>query len=753
MKAFQTDAFDAGAFEAFDTSNAGMSGTISFTISADARTAVQATSTDGSVAFEVNNTTVRVGVIASSESNVIGFSSPATAARRPALAAFDSTFSLSNESTARLAAVASASGTIPFTIITTVRNLPVISATNSGSVSFQLAASSQVGVPASLSGLLSNSYVLTARSAVSASLSSSFVPQVSSTVRSAAVATMNSVVSFNLSSKLMIGNFASLDVTVAFASTAFVRTAVSANVDKAIAFSSTGSALVPGYIEVNQTVPFTVAASVGGLSGATFARMDTSVVEFTVQARGTIDYSLATPNNGTANGAIPFTVRAKVKTNTAAIEANQPAMVFPLKPDWTNGAQITLAHKTDIFKSRAGKEQRRAIRSTPRRTLTYTSMVHRSEYNDFAKLMAKNQYREFAMPDWTRSVQTRGAASGALEIQINGLPPPWMTYNTDVFLVEGTKIFRSTINSASWGNVKLGVPTDVEFSPAMVIRPLLMGRVATISATAETSNLMNINIDFDVTPGFVPNSEDEFGAHIVSGKEVFAFPWNWGESVEAEYSWSVEQVDFNRGVVNTHYPINFGDTTQRCTLLRQGDEIDYLMRFLERQKGQRNIFWMPSAMSDMELATDGHTGDTIIEIAGTDAWSLFANDQVQKGVAIICKDGRRIFRRINGIGLSEGKSLVNISEPLSSDVSVDMVAKISWMRPARFASDDATIEFVTEKVAKAQFATMSLPYDSDPQDYASLDGAGLWTMDQFGEGSEFIFKGLDVAINEMWGSQ
>lgn len=749
---FQINAFDANGFEAEVENDGVLNTTIQFILTSSARIASVGTSLDNVVLFP-SSATAGLAVVGIGTGATILFSSSASA-RTGTAGSLSHSFELTNQLAARAGIKANLTdGYIFFQLVTAAKHFPVLTANFATTLSFTATSSAQLGVAGSLSQqTLSTPLVASAKMALQVTASNTAAFVTSGNVKVGVAANLSQPLPFIFSSHMLVMLDGKLDTTLTFTASTNVRSAAVANSDIVVSFPLTSGGLVFGFIDMSGSVPFSLTSSAKiGLDGAALAQLD-KTVDFTLAARGAIAYSLVAPNDGKLNATVAFSLKGKVKTNSTAIEDSQPAPVFPFVPDWTTSPQVTLEHKTDIFKSRSGKEQRRAIRSTARRSVSYSTLVHRTEYVEFAKLIAKKQNKDFVIPDWTRGVETRGIVSGESLLTINGLPPYWLTTNAEVFLIDGSIVTRAMINSAAYGKVYLSTPVTVDLGPATVIRPLLTGQLATVSGKAETSNLMSVNVAYDVTPGSVTNSDDTYASHVVSGKEVFAFAWNWGETVEAEYTWPTEQVDFGRGLTTTHRPIGFGDITQRCTLLREGDEIDYLMRFLERQKGQRGMFWMPSGMSDMEMVSDAAVGATVIEVEGSDVYGLFAVDLVQKGVAIITKDGRRIFRRINSIRLAEGNSLIDISEPLTSDVAADMVAKVSWMRPARFASDDATIEFITGKVAKAQFATVSLPYDADPQDYEPLGGAGLWTMDHLGEVSGDIFKKLDVAVNQMWNS-
>lgn len=421
---------------------------------------------------------------------------------------------------------------------------------------------------------------------------------------------------------------------------------------------------------------------------------------------------------------------------------------FPFKPNWSNAPEVTLSYKTDIFTSRSGLEQRRALRSTPRRRVDFTSLAHRDDMQRFSRLMATKQNADFLFPDWLNVTRTHGINSGSLYLSLRDLPPAWLKIGAKAFLCDGDTQTQVVIASVEAYTVELLAPVSQDYSETAVLRPAFSGLLATINSTVNTSNTVTVQVSYDVTPGSVPNSENLFFPFVVDGKEVFSFPWNWGETVAAEYSWQIENVDFDRGVISTHRPVDFGKVAQTATVLRDGGyQIDYMQRFIERQKGQRGQFWMPTGTEDMLVVSDIPNGATTVTVAGTDVANDYGLSDVYRGVALHLRDGRKVYRKINSIITSGGNSVLSLSAAVAFAIPATSVAKASWMSMARFASDEVTLEYLSDSVVQWQARTVTVTYGSDEQDYTALDGAGNWTMDSWGEDSEAIMDAIDYMTN------
>lgn len=422
--------------------------------------------------------------------------------------------------------------------------------------------------------------------------------------------------------------------------------------------------------------------------------------------------------------------------------------VFPFKPNWSDAPEVTLSYKTDMFTSRSGLEQRRALRSTPRRRVDYTSLAHRSDMVAFNRLMATKQNADFLFPDWTRFAKTHGVVHGATFFSLRDFAPEWATAGSKAFLQDGDTLTLVTIETINAYTVELAAPVAVDYSAATMLRPAYAGLLGSMNAAVNTSDTITVSVSYDVTPGSVPNSTDAYHPYVVDGQEVFAFPWNWGESVTAEFSWNVENVDFDRGVIVTHRPVNFGKVGQSVTVVRHGDEqIGDMLRFIERQKGQRGQFWMPSGTADMTVVADISDGAVSFTVAGTSIANDFGTSKVHKGVALYLRDGRKIYRKINNIIASGGNSIVSLSAGFTTAIPVSLIAKVSWMRPTRFTSDEVSLEYLTNTTVQWKPSTTTVTYGTDPQDYALFDGAANWAMDNWGDDARQLIEALDYAIN------
>src|SRR6218665_3234173 len=103
-----------------------------------------------------------------------------------------------------------------------------------------------------------------------------------------------------------------------------------------------------------------------------------------------------------------------------------PAL-FPFNPNWRESCKVSYEFKTDIATSRSNREQRRALRTTPRKKISFkVTLAHVAPLDRF---MARYQNQEVALADMSRHVLTttpllEGDSVFPVDPPPNSIPPP-----------------------------------------------------------------------------------------------------------------------------------------------------------------------------------------------------------------------------------------------------------------------------------------------------------------------------------------
>ncbi|MBW7946291.1 MAG: hypothetical protein H3C60_07595, partial [Sphingomonadaceae bacterium] len=82
---------------------------------------------------------------------------------------------------------------------------------------------------------------------------------------------------------------------------------------------------------------------------------------------------------------------------------------WPLAPNWRNSVPYDHEFRTETLVSRAGREQRIALRNEPRRVFSFLTTCHKDQYRALARNLTAGQSEDWWVAD---PVTTVGVTAG-----------------------------------------------------------------------------------------------------------------------------------------------------------------------------------------------------------------------------------------------------------------------------------------------------------------------------------------------------
>ena len=425
------------------------------------------------------------------------------------------------------------------------------------------------------------------------------------------------------------------------------------------------------------------------------------------------------------------------------------ARLWPFAPNWSSSVDMTLDYKTDIVTSRAGREQRRALRKSPRRRFNYTVTLSRGDERTLHRLMTQWQARTWLLPDPVRKVTVAQAAGvGETDIRVNR-EDAWLRVGQTVIVNETTVADVTAVDGVV---VTIGTPLTAPLDAGVTVRPGLSASLALSLRVRHPSNATaEFNVEFNVDPGSEVEDAGSESMYVLGGREVFARKPNWGDAVESEFVWPKEDVDFGFGRTRTYIPQTFGAMIRRASFVQQGaEDIRDIEQFFCRQRGQSGEFLMPTWLDDLPPKFDLVEGTNFIRVEGTDVAAAYGDDPIYRAVAVILADGRQIFREVTTItavsDVDGEDSVLYLNRPWFTEISRDEIIMVCWMPVMRMAADQLTIEWVTEAVAQTSVATRTLEALEPEDPVTEYDEAASWLLESEWGGVD-IFDPFDVIVN------
>lgn len=386
------------------------------------------------------------------------------------------------------------------------------------------------------------------------------------------------------------------------------------------------------------------------------------------------------------------------------------AFVWSFLPNWRQPFRVTREYRTDVAKSRSGKEQRRSLRTTPRRAFDYQTVAQDDRRRDLSGLLVHAQNKPFIMPDWSRRAALASSVAETGTVLALDSEPSWIVAGRALFLFDGVTLTAVFVDSIAGTDVTLTAPLDQAWGAGTVVLPGPVGLLANdVRMRSITDSLATVAVRFDVEPASEPEEAPAAASTSFNGREVCLLQPNWGDGLDNTYIWPPERVDFGRGAISYCMPVDFPSRLRRASFVAANvTEARAIDDLFDRMKGQRGEFYLPTGENDLPPAAALTSGTATLRVAGTGTADYYAGSTVFKAICVTLVDGTRLFRTVTSIATDAGDSVITCGSNWSSTIAADAVRLISWMPVWRFASDSLTTEWTTDSVAQADLTLRML---------------------------------------------
>lgn len=395
------------------------------------------------------------------------------------------------------------------------------------------------------------------------------------------------------------------------------------------------------------------------------------------------------------------------------------ARILDIPPNWKAEYRVTRTYKTEVIVSRGGKEQRRAMRRTPRKTVEFTSHFTSDDARRFDAFMIYHQGFPFYVPDlvqWTRT--TTDLSGGGLTVTLEKVPdwvqlgvvailasPPMVGVEPRMAAVVVDKISGNTIDLKAQTSDGQPYPAGSRFHFAMYCY-----FSSEQGSRRLTSTVAEIGFSLEVVPGSEPPPwhppQPDF---LWYGQEVMPLRPNWAKPIDGTFTSPVEKIDYGQGLMNVFNPVQFNGRTFKFAYVgRNIEQVDQMLAFFERMKGRQGVFWSPTWQADMVLDPRTVPGK-IIYVKGTEIADYMAQDSVHRHISVQSRADRSIsFHHIEGIARADDHTTGIVLTEAVDQTWINNAGQISWLLLCRLVTDVLTTSYLTDTVAQFELTVMSL---------------------------------------------
>lgn len=391
----------------------------------------------------------------------------------------------------------------------------------------------------------------------------------------------------------------------------------------------------------------------------------------------------------------------------------QRIIQWTIPPNWRQSYDETLSYRTEVLTADDGSEQRIGLRQMPRRSLAFTPLVNSQVKRDYQRLLATWQARAYAMADWARGVGMQGLPPGGQIVQLMEPMPELEEGRLIVLRAPGEAGTSQAIEvetiSGNGLSVTLNSPVAEAFPVGSRAYPgLLVHAEPSLSSRRLTSDVATVQVAFrELWRAGYP----ELGTPDLEwrGLEVLLRRPNWADSPDHDHVYPFEWLDAGKGAFDYRTPVDAPQDVRRLHYTLEGrDEIRWWVRWFARVRGRRGEFYAPTWDRDLEASANLLEGSFQLPITDAQEIGRPANDRVYRNICVRLTDGTTILRQvITGEMGQSGPALV-LGEGWPRNIAREEILAIHYMPRWRSASDDMTLSWVTNGVARLTVAWQTL---------------------------------------------
>lgn len=385
------------------------------------------------------------------------------------------------------------------------------------------------------------------------------------------------------------------------------------------------------------------------------------------------------------------------------------SFLWPFKHNWSRAWAVEREWRTDIITSRDGTEQRRAVRSYPRRRHALSSVVKPSQLRDFRKLIARRTKNTFVLPDYTTRTQLTAPANNSVTAFVASAPF-WFDVDKYVVFEHGEQRLQRLIRSVSgteitfWEADGLTWPEGTRVYPGLVCELADENRVNML-----TSEVGTIPVTFEVVPGSEPI--EPFGAptEVFDGREVRSFRHNWNSNQDTAFLRPSELVDFGYGVRSRFFPQKLPKHRMQVQMTLRSEELAAdLRKFVGRMRGRQGEFYFTPGENDLTAQLDllPNVDTQYLRTPGSEDFLAYREDPSKRAIEVELTDGtilRRVIESIEFVDDMLGASTqFNLRGQWPTTILVEQIRRISFMALYRLSSDVYEERWDTNGVCRVQ---------------------------------------------------
>lgn len=392
---------------------------------------------------------------------------------------------------------------------------------------------------------------------------------------------------------------------------------------------------------------------------------------------------------------------------------NTEPRLFPLEHNWRTPFRESYDFKTDIITSGNGREQRRAVRFDPRRSVEMECRYKGEERNALDRFMITSQPEPCYFPLAHKIVRTiRPLGEEATSVLYGGGLRPWMKDGMRVVICDGWRKETRILSGATATTLTFSDKTKTIFPEGSFIYACEIGWVQQDAQSSHlSSNAGTTRLRFDLDPATDTPDVGNDGAYFIGLREYLNRRINWGDGIDVTNVFPREMVDYGYGRVQAFIPFDFASVVRKVSFLgKDYDQTKQIVDFFQRHKGRQREFLAQSFEPNIPYFAIS-PGSNTIQVEGTGFANDYAGSTVYRRILIRPKVGDDIHRQVESITAlpDTNTSVITLTENLpNQNLAPSETYGIYWVCVSRFSTDRLDVDWRSDTVAQLAFTMQSL---------------------------------------------
>ncbi|MGK8437194.1 hypothetical protein ACRS3X_07560 [Ectopseudomonas hydrolytica] len=417
-----------------------------------------------------------------------------------------------------------------------------------------------------------------------------------------------------------------------------------------------------------------------------------------------IPWTISRSGNPAISGNIEITVDGRqLNLSVEGIRA----VLWDIRPNWNAGARVQYDFVSDVFEAWDGTEQIASVMDDPRCSMTYSYLLT-DEQETWASNRLDTYQNSFLVPAWHEVFSLVDGVGPSDRVVRIDRPLREVSQRYSVLLVDGNVhlIDSSTADEIVFSKpAGRSYPAGTEchvahacFLPDGAQITRLTDRVATVSLTFEKQS----EADGFTAPGELSQLWDLPLLEQRPNRLT-----DVTDELKARLQIHDSGVGYRRVKPRTKIPERLHSA---AFTLFDTEEIRAFIDFMLATRGQQQPFWMNSGNNDLYIANGLQDGATVMAISNTGYSGFKYPHQCYRQIAIHAHS-QVFYRKVVGAQIdSSDIERITLDEPLPAMSLMD-VERISFMLPARWASDTFEFTYTTPEVVDISKGVKVLDYE------------------------------------------